>query len=439
MSSKPIRIALAGAPPDTTNLGVNALMVSTLSGLAQRIPSAEFVVFDNSKGTRTETVPFSDTTNAKVQFVGVRNGKKLWQGTNLKSALALGGLGVVGTLVHPLVKVVDSCDMILDISGGDSFSDIYGWKRFASVVGTKRLAVQRRKPLILMPQTYGPYREAVPRSIAATAVKYADMCWARDERSFAILKDLLGSSFDGERHRVGVDVAFLLPLRRLDAGTPGNKELIQFINTDRTQEPVIGLNISGLIFNDPDAARNNYHFKADYNQTIQSIIERFLKQTNCKLVLIPHVMILNNVESDTDAMKKLIGPLQTRYPGRVQLATNRMDQGEVKWLISQMDWFCGTRMHATIAGLSTKTPTATINYSDKAKGVFESCGMGSVVFDPRVLSETEIVDGLWRSYQDRKQLKAELEQNLPTVYQQAETQMDLIAQRIAGYRPVLSS
>jgi hypothetical protein len=59
--------------------------------------------------------------------------------------------------------------------------------------------------------------------------------------------------------------------------------------------------------------------------------------------------------------------------------------------------------------------------------------MGSVVFDPRVLSEAEIVDGLWRSYQNRNQLRTELEQNLPAVYQQAETQMDLIAQKIESY------
>ena len=38
-------------------------------------------------------------------------------------------------------------------------------------------------------------------------------------------------------------------------------------------------------------------------------------------------------------------------------------------------------VHATIAGLSTGVPTATISYSDKAIGVFESCGQGGEVFD----------------------------------------------------------
>lgn len=37
------------------------------------------------------------------------------------------------------------------------------------------------------------------------------MAWARDERSFDVLKDLLGDAFDPLRHRSGVDVAFGLP------------------------------------------------------------------------------------------------------------------------------------------------------------------------------------------------------------------------------------
>ena len=29
------------------------------------------------------------------------------------------------------------------------------------------------------------------------------------------------------------------------------------------------------------------------------------------------------------------------------------DCGEMKWIVRKLEWFCGTRMHSTIAGLSS--------------------------------------------------------------------------------------
>ena len=82
-----------------------------------------------------------------------------------------------------------------------------------------------------------------------------------------------------------------------------------------------------------------------------------------------------NEESDALACQRVLERFST-HGDRLVMSSTDLDQSEVKWVISQMDWFCGTRMHATIAGLSTCTPTATVSYSDKALGVFETCGQG---------------------------------------------------------------
>jgi polysaccharide pyruvyl transferase WcaK-like protein len=101
-------------------------------------------------------------------------------------------------------------------------------------------------------------------------------------------------------------------------------------------------------------------------------------------------------------------------------------------MISKMDWFCGTRMHATIAGLSTGVPTATISYSDKALGVFESCGQGAEVFDPRVLEGNEIVERLMDSYRRRGETRSSLGNAVREVKAQAVAQMDEIASIVEG-------
>ena len=115
---------------------------------------------------------------------------------------------------------------------------------------------------------------------------------------------------------------------------------------------------------------------------------------------------------------------------RVVISPTSFDQCEVKWLIAQTDWFCGTRMHATIAAISSRVPTATVSYSDKAQGVFESCAQGEQVIDPRKLDTPEIVERLKSSFKFRADAEASLAEHLPSVKAKAAEQMDAVADGI---------
>ena len=57
-----------------------------------------------------------------------------------------------------LKKEFKNSDLIVDFTGGDSFSDIYGNKRFRLATPVKYFAVKSKTPLLLGPQTYGPYK-----------------------------------------------------------------------------------------------------------------------------------------------------------------------------------------------------------------------------------------------------------------------------------------
>ncbi|MFQ5655847.1 MAG: polysaccharide pyruvyl transferase family protein, partial [Planctomycetota bacterium] len=100
---------------------------------------------------------------------------------------------------------------------------------------------------------------------------------------------------------------------------------------------------------------------------------------------------------------------------------------EIKGIIARLDWFCGTRMHSTIAGLSSGVPTAAIAYSGKTRGVFESCGQGERVADPRKLDTDATVEHLLASFRSREESRAGLKRALPSVLRQAREQMEEIA------------
>ncbi|MCP4836895.1 MAG: hypothetical protein GY895_19255 [Phycisphaera sp.] len=258
-------------------------------------------------------------------------------------------------------------------------------------------------------------------------MKRSIACWARDQRSFEILKDLLGDEFDPERHHVGVDMAFGL--------SPRKPKLIPDLFKSRDEAgnrcALVGLNVSGLMYNDPEAAKSRYGFVADYSRLIDGFIDWLLRETDSDLVLVPHVMAPPpSKESDVYACENVMERLGDRASGRVRITPTEFGANEVKWIISKCDWFCGTRMHATIAGLSTCTPTSTVSYSDKALGVFETCGQGREVFDPRKMDTETVIAAMIDSYKRRSEIRESLEANIPGVKAIAEKQMDDICEVI---------
>lgn len=410
-------------------MGVSALFASTVEGITERVPNASFAVFDNKLGKRSEIHHFSEGHKFEVEHIGIRAGHRYYLPENIVAISALSHLGALGGMINSVVRDIDNFDVVLDISGGDSFSDIYGVKRFMSVVRPKLISLKRHVPLILLPQTYGPYYDPKFNRIAIKAVKGADMAWARDPNSYEILKNMLGDQFDPARHRSGVDFAFALGIR--GAEDMIEAPLRQAVLEKEPEKPLVGLNVSGLIYNDPNAAVSQYGFKANYNEIIHEFCDWLLAETDANLVLIPHVMSGRQyTESDYTACEKVARRVEERHKDRVFVSPDTLDQNQVKWLISNMDWFCGTRMHSTIAALSRGVPTAAIAYSDKTKGVFETCGQGDEVFDPRTLDTKDVIDDLKGSFLRRADLLASLEKSLPEVKRRVDEQMSIISNYI---------
>lgn len=420
MCARSLRLVVAGAAPDTGNLGVSALCHATIAALAARLPDARLVVFDQRDGVGPATL---QTANGLVAFerCGARHSRRLYRPEALRMIRLVARLGGLG---NPAARRILRADAVLDISGGDSFTDLYGPRRFSRVVLIMKIVLECGVPLILLPQTYGPFSSDRARRIAASIVRRAAMAWARDYRSFCVLRELLGDVFDEDRHRCGVDVAFLL-----EARTPA-RPLPQPIRSWlalRRRSPVVGFNVSGLIFNDAVVAANRYGLRADYRQIVVGFLRQLLAKSDASVLLIPHVLTPpGHYESDCAACDTVLSALGPDNRSRVAVLPPIYDECEVKWVITQMDWFCGTRMHSTIAALSSGVPTAAIAYSVKTRGVFETCGQGRYVADPRMLDTKETVEHLWQAWLARDDARKSLIKNLPRVLEQAGRQMDEI-------------
>lgn len=306
-------------------------------------------------------------------------------------------------LVSPGGKVgaaIGRCDVIFDIGGGDSFADIYGLKRFFTVWHSKARSLAAGKPLILSPQTVGPFDKWWSRPLARAVMNRAKLVVTRDLPSTRFLQDLGVSAPMLE----ATDVAMGLPYEPAQPRTDG---------------PIkVGLNVSGLLFNGGYTQSNQFGLKGDYPTLIRDIIRWFQAQPNVEVHLVGHVQSRHIPVEDDHRVGEA---LAQEFPGTV-VAPFFGSPIEAKTYIAGLDFFIGARMHATIAAFSSGVPVIPMAYSRKFIGVFGTLGYDHVA-DCKADSNQDILTRIQEGFANRAALTGEVAQA-----------MENVTARLAAYR-----
>lgn len=413
-------ITLLNAAPDTGNQGVSALCYSAVAGLSKRGVRGVCVA-DHGRGRRV-----GNLAGTPVDLIGLTHTRRYWRSESLTTVRALAKRG---GRFNSTVNAILSSDAVVDVSGGDSFTDLYGAHRFAAMVMTKQLALENGLPLILLPQTLGPFTSPAALRVATNILLRARAVWVRDQASLEFLRRTLGDAFDPARHRLGVDMAVALPAAMPQLAAP----VMRMLDAHRGY-PLAGLNVSGLLSYDPEGAQERFGLADRHDHQIDRVALSVLQSDPAmRLLLLPHVNRgPGHPESDLDACQALVRRLPPEFASRVHVLEAPLNAMELKWVLARLDWFAGARMHATIGAFSSGTPTLGLGYSDKTAGVFEQCGIGRHVADLRTMDLAALDEAVTRSLARRDQMRLDLEASLPDLLAQAEVQMDEIVRQIAG-------
>ncbi|SEK69160.1 Polysaccharide pyruvyl transferase family protein WcaK [Roseivivax marinus] len=359
--AKKIRVGLLWHSAKSANLGVGAL---TLANIAIVEKAARDL------GLRAE-----------FTIIGWKDRRPPCTGRQVREIVELRLRDFVGSSGR-LAQTLRDCDMVIDISAGDSFTDIYGVKRAATMIASKARALSVGTPLLLAPQTIGPFRTAWARRAAMGVMRRATLVCTRDDLSVEFLR----SAGYGGRIVAASDVALRLPFEAVARPPSGRCR--------------VGLNVSGLLFNGGYSGTNMFGLRDSYADTIRALLDRLTARPDLEVHLVPHVLSDDMpVEDDHAASAILAG----EFPS-VILAPRFRDPVEAKGYIAGMDAFAGARMHACIAALSSCVPVLPMAYSRKFAGLFGGLGYDRVA-DLREDSTAEIVASVEAVIDDRDALR----------------------------------
>lgn len=311
-----MRILIAWADDVSPNLGVRALGRGSTELLRRIWPHAEFT-FMNYR-LRPSQIPWGRQRSLLRERLTGRLGMMQWLG---------------------------DFDLIWDTRSGDSFADIYGLPRHTTMSLLHEFAAQAGTPVVLAPQTIGPFDTARGRLLARRSLRRSRIVFARDPIS-AVVAARLGRPADA----VTTDLVFALEAPEL-----------------RERRDVV-LNVSGLLWHGDDHVD-----PASYRTAVRSVIDGLLADAR-SITLLPHVLGSEGTDADVLVSEALV----EEYGDRLELRVPT-DLDDARSVIAGARLLIGARMHACLNALSTGTPAVAMAYSRKFAPLMDAIGWRYVV------------------------------------------------------------
>lgn len=293
-------------------------------------------------------------------------------------------------LYNDISKYLLTTKCVLSI-GGDNYQ-LNGANLPRNFILLDNYVIKNKIPLFIWGASVGPFSiKQSYENFMAEHLSKVNMIFARESETIDYLSRI------GVNNVVQVaDPAFIMkPIK------PTQKD---FNNIPRYS---IGLNFSPLMalyVTNGDLHR--------WRNMVIKIISKIYDELGCPIFLIPHVTIPGDYNNDYWFMKSIIPDLQQGCD--VELVSDIYNAQELKWIISSMKLFIGSRMHSTIASLSSYIPTISLGYSIKSIGINKDIfGHQKYCISPVNNYEEIVIKKIIEVYNNSDSIKKHLSQKIP--------------------------
>ncbi len=264
-------------------------------------------------------------------------------------------------------NAIKKTKVVAAINGGDGLTDLYGDYMLYARIRDINLAVDFGIPYIILPQTIGPFLKDANKENILKVIKGAEKVYVRDR------------NFDSELEEKQIPFESTNDLSYYMKPIPFPIDI---------KHPAVGINLSGLAYSNQYG--NLVRQFDSYPLLIQKLIENF-RAKKMNVYIIPHSYNVEVPETNNDDMlssKEFFEDLHNK--DGVFFIDKNLISPQIKFVISQMDYFIGTRMHANFAAIFTKTPVFGLAYSYKFEGAFNVNGLKNSTYMINNMKESDI-------------------------------------------------
>ena len=216
IDDRQLKVGLLGASFETKNLGIAALVCGSVASICHSYPNARIFLVDYAKEPATYRV-MHPSGIAPVELINIRFSKRFYLRNNIALLVAkalflrlLPSRKWRARLLqnNEVLKTIWEADIIGSIAGGDSFSDIYGLGRLIYMALPQILVLCLGKPLVLLPQTLGPFKGSLAKAIARFILRRSRMVYTREACGFDTVRELVNPDYT--RQEFSYDMGFAL-------------------------------------------------------------------------------------------------------------------------------------------------------------------------------------------------------------------------------------
>ena len=262
---------------------------------------------------------------------------------------------VIGRLMHAYGCVsLHQIDALIDISGF-AFSDDWGPKPMQDFASLAAYYKKRKKPVIMLPQAFGPFENGMTRAAILKVIKNADLIFARDELSYAYLTEIKSS----KKILLAPDITLFYP--------------------HIEKEPVEKSNYVCVIPNFRIITHSKNVWGEKYQQYLRGAVKKILQQ-GCKV----RVVIHDTSGRDLNLAELIIKSIDS---SALSILIEK-DALKLKDEIGHSRFVIGSRYHSLVAAFSYAVPSIGLGWSHKYEALFNSFNCSDLFISPEEPMDT---------------------------------------------------
>lgn len=329
-----------------------------------------------------------------------------YRGAGLKLSEGVRAFTATGSR-RRLIRAVRHSDLVLSCGGGYfySYRSLLPGTTFWQNVVHAYLAAVLHKPLIFLPQSFGPFASAlawrgVRHLLEGTSVLYV---FAREEISYHLLRQMLGQPKEA---RIGLcpDMAFYL--------AAGELSLPRGDEAPEAARPTLVMNLREWAFpgaRDPAARREGYM------QAMLAAAHHFVRHYGGQVVVVPQALGPDPAEDDRGICEEFCRRART-LPAAAQAVHYRDPETssltEYLALLAGARLLVGTRLHSCILALLSGVPALSVGYQYKSQGTLDLLGLGHLNLDIQDLEADRLLALVEATMDRHQELRQEIGQRV---------------------------